>query len=132
MADRFKFRAWNSELEAYAYFNLGGRPKWPSFTKNNLTKCYSGLDCADIIEQCTGETSMNDERLFEGDIVSLDSWSPKEMQIRFIEGAFCLCFLTGKNKGEYCGDIHYIQHAWRKQAKLIGNIPIEIMECTGL
>lgn len=72
--------------------------------------------------QSTGITDMTGKLIYENDVISMDSWTPKEMLIRFIEGAFCLCFLEGKNEGEYCGDIHYVQHAGRKQATIVRSI----------
>lgn len=87
---------------------------------NGKTKRYP-IDVKTLC-QCTGITDMTDKLIFEDDTISMDSWNPKEMWVRFIEGAFCLCFLEGKNKGEYCADIHYVQHAGRKQATIIKSI----------
>jgi len=93
-------------------------------THNDENSMYYPVDEKTIC-QCTGETDMEGCNIFEYDIVNMDSWSPKEMIIGFIEGAFCLCNLKKfKNTGklEYTADIHYIQHAGRKQAKIIGNV----------
>jgi uncharacterized phage protein (TIGR01671 family) len=58
------------------------------------------------------------KEIYEGDIVHIDSWSPYAMQICFIEGAFCMT----NEKGEYLGDIHFIQHAGINQCTILGNI----------
>lgn len=103
------FRGWNRIVNRYS----------EEFTLEELYNTkgvqFQNLD----FEQYTGITDEKGNKIFEGDIVRLESWSPSDMQIKFIEGAFCLCHLE---KGHYVGDIHYVQHAGRKQSIVIGDI----------
>lgn len=83
----------------------------------------------------TGET-LRGKDLYEGDIVDKENNYPRRMMIAFIEGAFCLAAVEeirdeeGKRvlfeKGEYIMDIHYIHHAGREQAEIVGNIHDEV------
>lgn len=89
----------------------------------------------ETVGEFSGET-LRGKDLYEGDIVDKENCHPRRMMIAFIEGAFCLAAVeeirddeTGRvkfEKGEYIMDIHYIHHAGREQAEIIGNIHDEV------
>lgn len=108
-----KFRAWDaSEKEMVCWPSLYNDPDdW-------FISLLEGNEPDDVLMQFTGLADKNGKEIYEGDVLSMDSWEPKNVQVRFIEGAFCLA----NGKGEYIGDIHYINHADRPQSTVIGNI----------
>jgi uncharacterized phage protein (TIGR01671 family) len=70
------------------------------------------------VGQSTGMHDKNGTEIYEGDILHLDAWSPYYMQVRFLDGAFCLA----DKDGHYLGDIYYIHHADHEQSTVMGNI----------
>lgn len=72
----------------------------------------------DSVGQWIGEVDKNEKKIFHNDIIEMDSWKPKYAAVGFIEGAFCLV----NKRGEFLGDIHYIHHAGREQATVVGNL----------
>lgn len=70
------------------------------------------------IGEFTGLLDKQSKEIYEGDIVRLDSWSPSDYEVRFIDGAFCLW----RDSIPYAHDIHYVHHAGNNQATIAGNI----------
>ena len=72
------------------------------------------------IGECTRLKDKNGNWIFEGDILRMDSFSPPFCEVRFIEGAFCLVF--PEPGPAWPVDIHYIHHAEKPSATVVGNI----------
>lgn len=108
-----KFRAWD-EIKAEMKFGLTIHTWGGDGSIKDVQPFEDGYE----LMQYTGLKDKNGVEIYEGDIVSLDNWSPKEMQICFIEGAFCLA----NKDGHFVGEIYYIHHPGVEQCKVIGNI----------
>jgi len=121
MSNRYKFRAWNNELKGYGYFNLGGKPRWDSVTKGNKTYHYSGLDCADTVEQCTGLKDRNGVLIFEGDIVDLHG---DGLAVMFWYNRFLMVHepSCGEEREGECMTDEFQSSYSQNNVKIIGNI----------
>ena len=111
MNDRIiKFRAWHEKLERmiFAGFSIGvgGGTLW----KDESGKSWGDLE----LLQYTGLKDKNGKEIYEGDIVRLDHWSPKEYIVEFNRGAFC--FKHNKDDASY-NDCKYLE-----KCEVIGNI----------
>jgi len=64
------------------------------------------------IGEFTSLLDTNKVEIYEGDVMKSHSWNPPKMEVRFVEGVFCLCHR------EYFVDIHYAT----TEFEVIGNI----------
>ena len=131
MSRVLKFRAWNEDHMVYSD-NITTEDVYFQFDNGTLKAYYIGdeydLEAGGMVPtsheietpvmQFTGLKDKNGKEIYEGDILRLDSFDPSDYEVKFIDGAFCLCH---KNI-PYAHDIHYVHHAGNNQATIVGNI----------
>lgn len=87
---------------------------------HEIIKLSSEMVAPETICQYTGVNAKDRAPIFEGDILRMDSFTPNVCEVKFIEGAFCLVF---PDPGPaWPVDIHYVHHADKPQATVIGNV----------
>jgi len=74
----------------------------------------------DTVGEYSNYTDKYGRKIFEGDIVEMDNFTPKEYIVSYIDGAFCLA--DSNDKDAYRADIYYVTHGGKNHAKIIGNI----------
>ena len=109
------FRGKRLDNGVWVYGDLHIKAKTP-----HIHDCFARsvhIDPA-TVGQYTGMKDKKGTKIYEGDIIKLDSFNPPLFVVDFVEGAFCL----KQDDYGYYTDIHYVQHAGINQAEIIGNI----------
>ena len=98
-----KFRAWDGK-EMYQPMYQGG----------GWLGCWRVDEKEHPIMQFTGLLDKNGVEIYEGDLIELENWEPKQYEVVFDRGGFCLKF--GED-GHFYPDIKYAE-----DSVVVGNI----------
>ncbi len=107
-------RVWDPMHKNYfqdTYLNQKGDPFIPGL-HSLLLRLNSGK-----VQMGSGILDSKGTEIFEGDLVSLENCTPKEMLVCWDSGVFFLASLSG----EYLADIYYCKKESNK-TKIVGNI----------
>lgn len=74
----------------------------------------------ETVGQCTGYLDTKDNRIFNGDILYMPSWTSEYMQVCYAQAAFYLASIKPPNS--YLADIYYVMHGGVPQATVVTNV----------
>jgi uncharacterized phage protein (TIGR01671 family) len=112
-----KFRAWDIEdkvmLDIYSLDFVRNGHFWIEDARRLM---FEPKDV--VLMQYTGLKDKNGKEIYEGDIITLDGFSPSKYEICFIEGAFCLW----REELPMAIESVHIEDSTGNHAEVIGNI----------
>lgn len=110
-----KFRAWDEDRKKMIIDFIVERGMKPSPYLDNEGQLVKPASYT--LMQYTGLKDRQGKEIFEGDVIKMDGWEPKNYEVGFREGGFC--FYT---PGAMSTDINMIESSEGIHATVVGNI----------